>query len=49
MLVTDRLLVAGQRGRPPERLPYTGEVLGKARVGGSVSLPPVAPTGRSTS
>ncbi len=45
LLVTDRLLVAGSEGDLLSVSPYTGEVLGKARVGGPVSLPPVAADG----
>jgi outer membrane protein assembly factor BamB len=45
LLVTDRLLVAGSEGDLLSVSPYTGEVLGKARVGGPVSLPPIAADG----
>jgi outer membrane protein assembly factor BamB len=45
ILVTDRLLVASSRRDIMSVSPYTGEVLGKARLEGPVSLPPIVADG----
>ncbi|MFO1068166.1 MAG: PQQ-binding-like beta-propeller repeat protein [Geminicoccaceae bacterium] len=42
ILAGDRLVLASSRGEVASLSPYTGEVLGKAEVGGPVSLSPIA-------
>ena len=44
-LVTDRLLVASSRRDIMTVSPYTGEIIGKARLDGPVSLPPIVADG----
>ena len=45
ILVTDRLLVASSRRDIMTVSPYTGEIIGKARLDGPVSLPPIVADG----
>lgn len=45
VLAGDRLLLAGSEGEVVSMSPYTGEILGKARLAGPVSLPPVIADG----
>jgi outer membrane protein assembly factor BamB len=45
VLVSDRLLLASSQGEVVSVSPYTGEVLGKARLAGPVTLPPVVADG----
>lgn len=45
VLVSDRLLVASNQSDIMTVSPYTGEVLGKARLQGPVSLPPIVADG----
>ncbi|MDW8444395.1 MAG: PQQ-binding-like beta-propeller repeat protein [Acetobacteraceae bacterium] len=45
LLAGDRLIVAGSLGEALALSPYTGEVLGRQRLGGACSVPPVAADG----
>lgn len=45
LLAGDRLIVAGSLGEALALSPYTGEVLGRQRLGGGCSVPPVAADG----
>jgi len=45
LLAGDRLIVAGSLGEALALSPYTGEVLGRQRLGSGCSVPPVAADG----
>lgn len=45
LLIGDRLVVASNRGEALALSPYTGEILGRQRLPGGVSVPPVAAEG----